>query len=205
MKKYLFLLIFLLPISVFAWADTDRICADDAKWGKIYEYVSLAYPGRSVGTNAVYKYFYSTNRDSYHPIWSTKLYYIVDIINSSNSRSELYSYDCESKTPKLLLTLKIHWDNESSYMINYENNGNIILVTTQISFPGPEAPIERIVGYNVYSAKKMFDLNWFSRAWNIDGFIASKNSWYIYTSSEDYDHIGKLYQIDKKTKKITKL
>ncbi len=207
MRKYLFFFFILLPLWAFAWSDTDKICTDDTKWWKIYDTIQVSYPGESVDIHNMYKYFYTTDRNnSYNPAWDKKLYYAVNIKNkngTANSRSELYEYNCTTKTPKLLLNLKIYGNGESYYSIDYENNWNILIA--QKFFWIAEWWTERIVAYNVYSKKKLFDLNWWSKEWAIDGFVDSKSSWYLYFSSEDYDHIGKIYQINKNSKKFTKL
>jgi hypothetical protein len=46
MKKLLLALVFMFPLSVFAGADTDRICADDTKYGLIQGETSfqVSYP-----------------------------------------------------------------------------------------------------------------------------------------------------------------
>lgn len=211
MIRYSILMLFLLfPISVFAGADTDAICANDALQWIIYQNINVSYPGESVSVDTVYKLFYTLERDnSYNPKWEYKLYYAVNIkrrgsqFESRNARSELYEYNCTTKIPKKLVDLRIYGDWSSYYTVDYENDGNLLIA--QKYFGASEGWTERIVGYNVYSKKKIFDLKWFSREWKIEGFADTKKNWYIYFASEDFISKGTIYQIQKHSKKIIKL
>ena len=210
MKKSLLLLAFLfLPFSAFAWVDTDRICADDAKWGKSDDGINISYPWEKISVRTVFKIAYSQEKmPVYDENTRNRLYYMVNIreqkIDSSkNTRSELYEYDCQSKTPKLLLMLKIAENGESYYTIDYHNKWNLILA--QKFFWMADGGTEKIVWYNIYQKKKLFDIKWNKKEGSVDWFANSKNSWYLYFTSTDFIGEGMIYRIDKQSQKITKL
>ena len=205
MKKYLLFLTFLfLPFSVFAWADTDRICADDTKQWKIIEKINVFYPWENPGVHKnIWKDYYTLERyNTYNPKGWDRLYYIIFRAKGA----ELYSYDCDLRKPKLLLEIPINTDWENYYAIDYINDGNIILAWKEAW--ASEWTTQTIIAYNIYSNKKLFTVkrsNWVFWEGAVDWFVNSKNYWYLYFSSIDFYWVWTLYRIDKKTKKITKL
>lgn len=48
----------LIPYSLFASTDTDRICDDKTLYGLINQSISVSYPGEEVDVVDVAKYFY---------------------------------------------------------------------------------------------------------------------------------------------------
>ncbi len=203
MKKFIFLIFFLFPLATFAWVDTDRVCADDTKQWKINDIVNISYPTTSIRLLQLWKDYYTLERDNtYNPKGSDRLYYIVNLA----TKSEVYTYDCKDKKPKLLLSLPINKDHEEYYAIDYINDGNLLIAWKTSG--ASEWDTQTIIVYNVYTNKRVVTIKNTKRMFgegSVDGFVSGKWAWYLYFSSTDFDGIGSLYRIDKKTQKITKL
>ena len=214
MKKSLFFLAFLfLPFSVFAWTDTDRICVDNWLWWQTTEMISVNYPWVSVQTSSPWKIarnIPATNQTSIN------LYYAVNIFDSKNPniliRSELYSYDCDSKKPKILLKIPVNRENKEYmyYEIDKILDDSIVLHWWMGAMMDQE--LYDIIVYDIKKSKKIFSIKnggilpSFS---TISWFTTGKDAWYIYLENlndEGYSpQSASLFRIDKKTKKITKL
>ena len=211
MKKLLLIILFFLPISAFAWADTDRICADTTKWGDIYENITLAYPGENAFVHEIWKK--STMIDG---VATDKhsLYYVVELWKMNTTwyegsytatRSELYTYDCDTKTPTILLRLWFLSD-ESGYSIDFISNDYIVIVWRPSGMENLKTSV--VIGYDIKNNKKLFtykNSNRFMPSWTVKWIIQWSTSWFLYFNSLYTKKEDSLYSIDKKTKKITQL
>ena len=141
------------------------------------------------------------------------LYYVVNIFDSKNpaiwERSELYSYDCISKKPKMLLKIPVNREG-TFYDIDKILDDSIILHGWVGGIADQE--LYNVIVYDIKKSKKIFSIkndgimpNFATISW----FIIGKEAWYIYLenfNNEGYSpQSSALYGIDKKTKKITKL
>ena len=210
MKKSFFLLVFLvLPISVFAWADTDRICADDTKNWRILETIIVNYPGESPHVTDVWKVYIQKPLE----LWIPELFYVVNIEWSGGismpyvKRWELYKYHCKNKKATLVMSYDIK--KEGVYMRVSAVNGRYIAL--QLGEPGMiESSIDEIIIFDRKSSKTLVQIRnvWIMPSfWTITGVVVGKNGYYLYlddTSNDSYSD-STLFFIDKKTKKITKL
>lgn len=218
MKKYLvsaFVYIFVWISSVSAGADTDAICSDESQYWLIYKSIEVSYPNEVTSVdriikenNSPYSWMLEISRE-----YNT-LYYVVNIRDKENprlfSRSELYSYNCKTKSPKQLLKITIDpKNNEHSYNVSILDGNNLILIWT--TEPGMiEWTIRKIIGFNISSSKRIFTIKKAFENLNIDGFVSGKSAWYLYftdsSSATFYENtLNEIYSIDKKSKKITKL
>lgn len=201
MKKLLFFLLFLLPFSVFAWEDTDRICQDTTKYGRLnWENISVNYPWEKV-----------TIYDTIWKLWwpydtpFVRLYYVVSIEDwNYYSRSELYMYNCYTKKPTLLAKLPV-WKNLETYSIGYAWISQVVLV--QYARNAMIPPLQNMIGINVTTKKRLFTLTnidkYFRFGWSIEGFAEWADAWYM-TINHGYD-IVEAFRIDKKTRQFTRL
>ncbi len=216
MKKLLLLILAFLPLSVFAWADTDKICADDSKRWKLTEEIHINYPWRSTYVKNVFKVWYSTKendsefRIDRNKIPSNKmLYYIVNSKLTGNdywyTRAELYSYDCISKIPKRLSSWKLADNMWSMFSIDYYQYWTFV-ISEKLGLYNPAPTLVRLTLYDVYGWKLFLDTKLFPgwSWWYINAFVDSELYWYFPFSGYDFDR-DKLYRIDKTTKEITKL
>ncbi len=240
MKKSIFLTLLLSLISlssVSAGTDTDRICADQIseKWYTKWIVVSyrgssidVSYPGESVEIESVWREVPTGNYYT-DPI---RLFYVVNIIDEKRKpevyglpkkRAELYTYDCESKKPKLLLTL------ENTWMFDYSVThveGGIVTMTRGWEAGEISEILEQVTVFDSNLNKRIFTINNTNKEWkmldkrgillhnlplpdsiHISGFVSGRNAWYLYFKiiSPISQTWPALYSIDKKTKKITKL
>lgn len=213
MKKFIVLLFLLTPFSAFAGVDTDRICGDDSKFWKISENITVSYPNEVATVwTTIWKIFYKTapNNNTIVPEWYVALYYVVNIGDGqSNKRAELYTYNCSTKTPKLLLTITLDSQTEDYYNLDFVGNRSLAIVWRASGYSlGPTATI---IGYDYYANKKLFSYKNKYKLFNegtIEWFVSWKWAWYIYFVDEQYASEiidEKVYKIDKKTFKVTKL
>ena len=88
-----------------------------------------------------------------------KLFYTVDLPNeydipgSVSPKSEFYSYDCASKTSTLILSMR----NNSYLSIAYRNVDDLIVTSSRQG----QAGVKKVLAYNIYSQKNLFELQWF--------------------------------------------
>jgi hypothetical protein len=218
MKKYLIVVL----ISIFAWIssvsageDTDAICNDDSQYWLIHKSIQVSYPDEETSVERIIK----KNDSPYNGMLEISreyntLYYVVNIRDKENprsfSRSELYSYNCKTKSPKQLLKISIdHKNSEHSYDVSNLDGNNLILIW--MTEPGMiEWTIRKIIGFNISSNIKIFTIKKAFENLYIDGFVSGKSAWYLYftdssSATINSDSLNELYSIDKKSKKITKL
>ncbi len=214
MKKILLLLLLISPISVFAWVDTDRICADGTKQGIIRNETSfqVSYPGEiasvswNIGKIFIFTKIHTMDVEGYYA-----LYYIVNVGEWNKKRAELYTYNCETKNPKLLLNIPVNANKEDYYSLDFADNTSLVLVG-RIYWMW-NGPTETLIGYDIYKNQKLFSLknkNKFIPVWEVQWFVSWNNSWYINFSPDGfqktaYERNALLYKIDKKTKKAIQL
>ena len=209
MKKFFLFLLFLFPFSAFAWTDTDKMCTDSNKNWHISESIHVAYPGENVFVNDVWK-VYAPNPKNGLAEWIIKLYYVVTVVEkdwTTNNRSELYSYNCTTKTPELLLNLLINKAREEYYHLDFMNSHNLVL-TWRASGIGWWS-IATIIGFDTsknttFLTYKSNYLDWGNEG-DITGLVNGKTAWYLYYSPQWRGSPDKIYSVSKKTKKLTEL
>ena len=141
---------------------------------------------------------------------------MVNIFDSKNPNiliwSELYSYDCDSKKPKMLLKIPVKRENKEYmyYEIDKILDDSIVLHGWMGAMMNQE--LYAIIVYDIQQSKKIFSIKndgimpSFS---TISWFTTGKDAWYIYLENfndEGYSpQSATLYRIDKQSQKITKL
>lgn len=212
MKKLLLIFLLLGPISVFAWADTDRICADGTKQWVIRNETSfqVSYPWEVASVWwSISKVFIITKPHPMDVEGYYALYYVMNIGEGNKKRAELYTYNCATKKPKLLLNIPINTNKEDYYSLDFSDNTNLVLVGRMSGMM--YGSTETLIGYDFYKNKKLFSLNnKLIPEWEIQWFVSWKDAWYMYFSpagfqQSAYNKNPLLYKVDKKTLKITKL
>ena len=207
MKKIIFLFLLLLaPVSTFAWIDTDRICSDDVIYDKTTQTITVSYPWETVYVWSVWKKSYSLEpENTYMPKTEQRLYYVVNIPGKKSA--ELYSYNCKTHKPKLLLEISIDAF-ETYYSIDFIKADSLVLLWRDSGMG--IGPIRTIVGYNIRSNSKLFSYK--DQRWTIvngdpivTGFVSWKWAWFIYMSPSMPSADDAIYRLDKKTLKFMKM
>lgn len=213
MKKFIVLLFLFAPFSAFAGVDTDRICGDDSKYWKISENITVSYPNEVATVwSTIWKVFYRTapTQNSTVPEGYQSLYYVVNVGDGqSNKRAELYTYNCSTKTPKLLLTANVDSQIEDYYNLDFVGNRNLVMIGR--AYGSSIGPTATIIWYDYYAQKKLLSYKNKYKLFNegtIEWFVSWKWAWYIYFVDEQYTSQiidEKIYKIDKKTFRVTRL
>jgi hypothetical protein len=210
MKTFIFICIGFLAFSaqVFAGGDMDRICEDSK--------IDWAYNNLSIRVTYPEPYVLDRVEKIFTSAWDYTLYYVLNVQSSGSAvikRSELYSYNCSSKKPRLLLSMPVNKSCEyySINLLDYDQDDIQNIILRRYSCGAVDGITEEVTVFNLRANKKIFTV-WFpNETWpdaSITGFVSWKTAWYLYFpySGARSDSIGaELYQVDKKTKKLTKL
>ena len=211
MKKIFLFLFILIPLSTFAWGDIDSLCTGSyAPSPFVDSYLSHDDTWKDISVH----YLWKTWGNPYDERDFDRLYYFVHVtsdvanvsgeLRSEYTRSDLYMYNCETKTSTLYLKLHILKGYEP-YRIGFASNEYIVISGASM---GMMTAPNIIIGLDVEKKKRLFTLRWvewnFKHGWGFDGFSSWKDGWYfIYT--DGWERMNSIYKIDKKTKKIIKL
>lgn len=206
--------------SAFAGTDTERICHSEQENGWMENGISVAYPGKKVVVEDVWRVSFSTENN----IPYSKLYYVVNIYNQDGTtieRWELYEYNCVTKTPKMLRTFiqnkSNQYNEEYRFSIETITNEHILIKQWVVSSYDGTVEIESAFIFSIAKNRvivSVLDTGWLSFQCGIKSLIPWKDAtWYFYVEDVNcwllvpptYIRQAWIYKIDPKTRKITKL